>query len=109
MLNDKSPPEPETVAQQEAGGCCQQEPCCASSMRDVRIHEQWENGFYGMFYGDAADYQITFERDHPGSQWAWIVRTISGAIIASGTEPKGKTSREVLHAAGCGANLWHNA
>lgn len=30
MLNDKSPPEPETVAQQETGGGCQQEPCSPS-------------------------------------------------------------------------------
>jgi hypothetical protein len=77
-------------------------------MRDVRIHEQWENGFYGMFHGDSGDYQICFERDHPGAQWAWIVRERSGAVVAAGYEPKGKTSREVLHAAGCGANLWHN-
>lgn len=27
MPNDKSPPEPETAAQQEAGGGCQQDPC----------------------------------------------------------------------------------
>lgn len=30
MPNDKSPPEPETVAQQETGGGCQQEPCSPS-------------------------------------------------------------------------------
>ena len=77
-------------------------------MRDVRIHEQWENGFYGMFYGDTEDYQITLERDHPGSQWAWIVRAVSGAIVASGTEPKGRPLHQVLDAAGRGANLWHN-
>lgn len=82
---------------------------CASSARDVRVHEQWENGFYGMFHGDSGDHQIVFERDHPGSEWAWIVRAKSGAVIATGYEPKGKTIHEVLHAAGCGANLWHNS
>jgi hypothetical protein len=107
MSNQTPDPKP-TDAEQPAGKGLDETACCASSIRDVRIHEQWENGFYGMFHGDSGDYQIAFERDHPGSQWAWIVREKSGAVVAAGYEPKGKTSHEVLHAAGCGANLWHN-
>lgn len=33
MPNDKPPPEPETVDQQETGGGCQQEPCSDSEYR----------------------------------------------------------------------------
>ena len=47
MPNDRSKPEPETVAQQETGGGCQQEPCSPSSVRHGKVFFAYRGPLFG--------------------------------------------------------------
>jgi hypothetical protein len=76
MINDKLPPEPENVAQQETGGGCQQEPCYASWIHlgdDGFRKEHDEGDFEGAIITTA---QVVLGGN--GRWTAWLVQDAKG-------------------------------